>query len=156
MFTQKENIKYFEDSWVEFKKFSSGVTAARLAAKKSMLFALYGKANIVDRNEEHEIDLKALRKGEEIALEHDMLKLQSAIVSWKLPVEAFVKELDDREYTPNILEYLRQEVFAEINRLIDKVYKENDLDEIAKKNAIKPLINFPSEPSRELATTATN
>lgn len=139
------------DGSVEFVARRSGVIAARLSAKKSLLFALYGKANLLEKGAE--LDAASLFEAEEIAIQHDIDKMLYAIKSWSLPAEAFVLELEEYPVDKGSIELLRDDVFGEINNIITELWEKPAKSDDELKNSIQPSTPSPTPEPPESSST---
>lgn len=135
------------DGSVEFVARRSGIVAARLNAKKSLLFALYGKANLLEKGAK--LDAESLYEAEEIAVQHDIEKMLFAIKDWELPAEAFVLELEEYPVDRSSVELLREEVFGEINTIISELWEKPLPTDDETKNSIKPSTPSPTPEAQE-------
>lgn len=99
----------------------SGAVAIRLNNKRNQIFSLYNKAKVFDDNAALNAD--ALTQAELISYEYDILRMTMAINSWELPPEAFVIDIPDRTLNRGNIELLREDVFAEINRVIAEFWE---------------------------------
>lgn len=158
-YTEWKAIECLPGCWVEVNKALSGIAAARLAAKKSVLFSLYRKSKIID-SENDELNSDTIVEAERISVEHDIAKILFGIKSWIMTPQAFVSEVAEMD-TPNstAIEQMNNEILAEINTIIDKVWADNSLtkkSDDAKKNLTESLISSSTEASAVSVLTKRN
>ena len=144
VFTETRELKSAPGSTVEVAKVRGGVIAAKLNAKKSLIFALYGKAKIFEEGEV--LYSEIITKAEEVSIEHDIARVLFAVRAWNFTPEALSYDITS-EY-PNgfpvdstIVECLTENVWNEINGIISEFWDPKPKTEEEIKNEQEPSIS---------------
>lgn len=126
---------------VTFKSVRSGIAAVTLNNKTSLIMAMYSKAKMF--TEDSELHMDVLAKAEAISMDHDIAKMLFAIHSWVMPSEAFVLEMDNYPVDKGSFELLIEDVWAEINKIIDDLWNPKPLTEAEEKKDDTPSTSLP-------------